>query len=235
MFNFADAVALFDSTYGTNGWAITNITLQLTSNYGTNGVQPNNRIFNVINGGDFVIKWLSDDSWAEGTGTPALPTADGVTFDDLPELLSGQASILCTNTYTPPGDNVPVTYTLPLDTSLLADIESGGNATFLFYAADNQIGYLFNSREYGRGNEPFIHVTAMPLLQILSGNFANGVFYLTGTGAANTQYQVQADSDLTTTNWQTLGIVTAGTNGFMQFADTAATNEQRFYRLSHAP
>ena len=235
MFNFADAMTLFNGAYGTNGWVIASITLQLTSNYGTNGVQPNNRIFNVISNGNFVIEWLSDDSWAEGTGTPALPTMDGVTFGDLPELLSGRTSILGTNTYTPPGINVPVTYSLPLDTNLLANIESGGNTTLLFYAADNEIGYLFNSHEYGRGNQPLISVTARPLLEILSGSFTNGVFSLTGTGIANEQYEVQANSNLATTNWQTLSTVTAGTNGVIEFADTTATNQQRFYRLSLPP
>jgi hypothetical protein len=57
------------------------------------------------------------------------------------------------------------------------------------------------------------------------------VFHLTGLGVPNAQYQVQANSDLTTTNWQTLGTVTA-TNGFIEFDDAYATNQQRFYRLS---
>jgi hypothetical protein len=43
---------------------------------------------------------------------------------------------------------------------------------------------------------------------------------------------VQANSDLTSTNWQTLGTVTAGTNGMIEFDDAFATNQQRFYRLS---
>jgi hypothetical protein len=234
MFNFTNAVALFNSACGLNNWTITNITLRLASNFATNGLQPNNMIFNVVSNGNFVIEWLSDDTWVEGTGNPGQPTTDGVTFDDLPALLSGPTSILCTNTYIPPGDNVPVFYTLPLDTNLLADIDGGGNATLFFYAADNQIDYLFNSREYGRGNQPLINVTATPLLQILSGNFSNGVFYLTGTGVANEQCQVQVNADLTTTNWQTLGTVTPGTNGVIQFDDTSATNQQRFYRLSQA-
>jgi hypothetical protein len=231
-FNFANAVAQFNSAYGTNGWTVTGITLQLASNYGTGGVQPNNMIFNVINGGNFVIEWLSNDSWIEGTGTPALPTTDGVTFGSLPDLLSGPTDILRTNTYNPPGDNVPVIYTLPLETNLLADIESGGDTSLLFYAADDQIGYLFNSHEYGRSNEPFINVMAAPLLEILSCGFTNGVFYFVGIGGPNLQYQVQENSDLTTTNWEVLGAVTAGTNGVIQFADTTATNRQRFYRLS---
>jgi hypothetical protein len=230
-FNFADAVTLFNSTYGINAWNVTAISLTLTSNYGTNGVQPNNKIFNIVSNGNFVIEWLTNDVWAEGSGTPALPTDDGVTWSSLPDLLSGPVKILCTNTYNPPGINIPVIYPLPLDTNLLAGITSGGGASFLFYAADSQIGYLFNSHEYGRGNQPLINVTAMPLLEILSGYFTNGVFHLTGLGVPNAQYQVQANSDLTTTNWQTLGTVTA-TNGFIEFDDAYATNQQRFYRLS---
>jgi hypothetical protein len=231
-FNFANAIALFNTAYGSNDWIVTGITLTLTSNYGTNGVQPNNRIFNVISAGNFVIEWLSDTNWVEGTGTPALPTMDGVTFGDLPELLSGPCAILCTNTYTPPGNNVPVTYTLPLDTNLVAEVVSGVNSTLLFYAADNQIGYLFNSHEYGRGDEPLINVTAAPFMEIVSCNFTNGVFSLTALGQPNAQYQIQANSDLTAANWQTLGTVTAGTNGIIQFADTTATNQRCFYRLS---
>ena len=232
MFNFAGAVSLFDSAYGTNGWTVTGLALQLTSNYGTEGTQPNNKIFNVINTGNFAIEWLSDNDWVEGTGTPAQSTMDGVTFGSLPGLLSEPCEILCTNTYTPPGDNVPVTYTLPLNTNLVSEIVDGTNATLLLFAADNQIGYLFNSHEYGRGNQPMIYVTAGPLLEILFGNFTNGAFYLTAQGGANFQYQVQANSNLTSTNWQTLGPVTADTNGVIRFEDATPTNQQRFYRLS---
>jgi hypothetical protein len=232
MFNFSGAVSFFNSAYGTNGWTVAGISLQLTSNYGVEGKQPNNGIFNVVNGGNFVIEWLSDNDWAEGTGNPAIPTTDGVTFGSLPTLLSESCEILCTNTYTPPGDNIPVTYTLPLNPNLVAEIEDGTNATLLLGAADNQIGYLFNSHEYGRGNQPMISVTAGPLLEILSGNFTNGVFYLTGQGGADFQYEVQANSSLTTTNWQTLGTATADTNGIIRFEDTTATNRQCFYRLS---
>lgn len=231
MFNFAGAVSFFDSAYGSNDWSVTGISLQLTSNYGTEGVQPNNGIFNIINGGNFVIEWLADNDWLQGSGTPNLPTTDGVTFGSLPTLVSELCEILCTNTYSPPGNNVPVTYTLPLNTNLLSDIENGTNATLLFYAADNQIGYLFNSLKYGHGNQPMIFVTAIPILEILSGSLTNGLFHLTARGGANLQYQVQAITNLATTNWETIGTVTADTNGFIEFDDTTATNPRRFYRL----
>jgi hypothetical protein len=236
-FSLSRAVTMFNTNFGAGNWTITNISLTLTSNYGSNGVQPNNAIFPVISGGNFVIEWLSDNTWAEGTGTPNLPTTDGVTYDSLTltDLLSGAHAILCTNTYTPPGDNVPVTYTLPLNADFLADVSGGGDVSLLFYAADNQIGYLFNSHEYGRGNQPQINVTAtLKVVQpkILSAYFTNGFFHLTGSGGTNLQYQVQANSALTT-NWQTIGTATANSAGVFQFDDTAATPPRRFYRLFH--
>lgn len=231
-FNLAGAVTLFDTTYGTNGWIITAISLELTSNNATNGIQPNNPIFNAISSGNFAIEWLSDDTWIEGTGTPNLPTTDGVTYDSLPDLLSGPHEILCTNTYSPPGDNVPVTYSLPLNTNVVNDITNGGNLSLLFFAADNQIGYLFNSHEYGRGNDPLVHVTASPSLRITSGRFTSGAFHLTAAGGDNMQYQVEAITNLATTNWITIGSVTADGSGAIEFDDPGATNQQEFYRLS---
>jgi hypothetical protein len=237
-FSLSNAVSMFNTNFGVGNWTITNISLTLTSNYGSNGVQPNNAIFPSISGGNFVIEWLSNDTWTEGTGTPNLPTTDGVTYDSLSvtDLLSGAHTILCTNTYTPPGDNVPVTYTLPLNTNLLDDVSGGGDISLLFYAADSQIGYLFNSHEYGRGNQPLINATAtLKVVQpkFLSAYFTNGLFHLAGIGGTNLQYQVQANSALTTTNWQTIGTATANGAGVFQFDDAAATPPHRFYRLSH--
>src|SRR5271157_4630548 len=51
-FNLSNAVALFNTSYGTNRWTITNITLTLTSNFATNGLQPNNMILPVVSNGD---------------------------------------------------------------------------------------------------------------------------------------------------------------------------------------
>ena len=234
-FNLASAVALFNANYGAGHWIITGISLTLTSNYGTGGVQPNNAVFPMINSGHFVIEWLSNDNWVEGTGTPNLPTTDGVNYDSLPALLSGAHEILGTNLYSPPGNNVSVTYPLPLTANLVANVSAGGDVTFLFYAADGQIGYLFNSYSYGRGNQPLINVTAIAnaaQLKILSGTFTNGVFHLTGTGNNNVTYQIQASSSLATTNWLTIGTATADDNGNILFDDLSATNAQRFYRFS---
>jgi hypothetical protein len=233
-FDLSGASNVFNTAYGSNNWVVSGISLKLTSVNGGQGENPMNTIFPTISGGNFVIAWLSDNSWAEGTGTPMMPTTNGVTYDSLPNLLLGASKILCTNTYTPPGDNVPVTYSLPLDTNVVAEVMSGGEVTFLFYAADNQISYLFNSYNYGRGNQPFINVTAnFTPSRILAGYFTNGWFQLTGSGIPNMSYQIQATTNLTGTNWQTLGAVSSDVTGLIQFADTnAAAQNERFYRLS---
>jgi hypothetical protein len=232
MFNLAAGVAQFNAACGSNRWTITGVTLDLASNYGVAGVQPNNPIFNVVSGGQFIIEWLSDSNWVEGTGTPNLPTTDGVCYDSLPMLLTPPCEILCTNTYVPPGDNVHVFWPLPLTSNLVATITSGGNLSFLFYAADNQVNYLFNSYKYGRGNEPYLDVVAAPLLAIVSGAFTNAGFQLTGIGNNYATYEIQVSTNLAMTNWLTIGSATADGNGNIVFADASATNGQRFYRFS---
>ena len=238
-FSLTNALGLFNTSFGEGHWIVTNLTLELTSNYGEEGVQPNNPIFNVIRGGRFVVEWLANDDWAEGTGNPSNPTTDGVTFASLPGLLLGAREALCTNTYIPPGNNVHLTWPLPLISNLVAEITAGREVTLRFYAADNQVIYLFNSRNFGRGNEPLIHITAIalpPLLRIVDGYFTNAVFHLSGLGEANAIYQIQANDGLTATNWLTLGTVTASGNGLIHYDDlTAGHPSRRFYRLARAP
>jgi hypothetical protein len=232
-FDVSSSKAAFDLAYGSNLWTITGISLELTGNFGAAGEQPNNSIFPQVSGGSFVIEWLAEDTWIEGNGTPNLPTTDGVTYNSLPELLSGNHEILGTNSYVPPGDNVPESYALPLRTNLLSDIRQGGAVSLLFYAADNQIGYLFNSYNYGRGNEPKLQIMAVPVLRLVSGAFVGGAFQLSGLGGTNTIYNVQASTNLAATNWVTIGTATADALGQIQYRDTqAAAEPRRFYRLS---
>ena len=57
-------VANFNSLFGSNNWVISRARLQ-TTEIGT----PANTIFNQGKGA-FEIRWIADDNWAEGTGTP---------------------------------------------------------------------------------------------------------------------------------------------------------------------
>jgi hypothetical protein len=232
-FDLSGATCLFNTNYGVGNWTITGITLELASNYGTSNVQPNNLLLPVIRGGQFSIEWLADEDWTEGTGTPNLPTTDGVSYNSLGVLMAGAHETLCTNVYSPPGNDVHVLWPLPLNANLVGDVAKGRAVSLRFSAADDQIGYLFNSHSYGRGNEPLIHVTAAPASRILSGGFASGSFQLTGLGATNTAYQVQAATSLAGADWQALATIVADHTGMLRYDDATATNQpQRFYRLA---
>jgi hypothetical protein len=132
----------------------------------------------------------------------------------------------------PPGNDIRVLWPLPLSTNLVGSITNGGNVSFLFFAVDNQVSYLFNSYKYGRGNEPYLNVVASPLLKILGGAITNGTFQLIGLGGDSGVCHVQTSTNLATTNWVTIGSVTANTNGAILYDDTNAIVPQRYYRLS---
>lgn len=234
-FDLSGASDLFDSNYGTN-WAITAITLDFTGNVATNGEQPQNAIFNPVNTGSFIIEWMADDDWVEGTGRPMAPATSGVTYDSLAGLLAEPHEALCTNTYLPPGENVHVLWPLPLAAGLVANVAAGGPVAFRLYAADDQVSYLFNSHNFGNGNQPLIHVTAVPVLRILSFAVTNGLVHLAGMGAANAPYQIQTNGNLAAAQWQTIATVTADASGFFQFVETnQSILPCCFYRFGQPP
>ena len=165
-FNLASAFNQFNITYGAGNWRVTGFQLSLASNFGGQGEQPNLSTFNTINAGSFGIDWLGNNSWVEGNGsgmgTPGYPNSNNyVTYQSIPSLFGNGSSSLGTFTYTPPGDNVYLNYALPLDANLAAEVEAGGDASLYFYAADNQVSYLFNSRTYSQ-NHPELTITAEP-------------------------------------------------------------------------
>jgi hypothetical protein len=166
-FNTAAAVSQFNTTYGAGNWQITGMTLSLASNFGEQGEQPNNGIFNTINAGQFGIDWLADNTWVEGTGggmgSPGYPNNSSVSFHSIPSLFSGGSASLGTFLYTPPGDNIYQNYSLPLNSSLVSGAAAGGGLSLYFYAADNQVSYLFNSRTFASNHpELTIDATAVP-------------------------------------------------------------------------
>lgn len=196
-FDFTSAVTTFNSQFGAGNWSIDNITLQLGTNFGTQGQQPNNSIFNKINAGSFKIDLLTDNNWAEGSGTPAIPfvpsnpPVDGPTFASLSSLESPSDTTLVnantlgnTFSYTPVGNTNPptipaATYNIGLTSNLVSDISSGGLASFRMYAGDTGVSYLFNSKEFGTAaNRPELIVDAVPepgTTSLLLGGMAWGL------------------------------------------------------------
>jgi hypothetical protein len=121
------------------------------------GTQPGNGIFNSINAGNFNIQWVSVDSWIEGTGNGmGVAAGSSISLSTKSSLFAGTTDGLGTFTYTPPGNNIYVSYTLPLDSGLVTDTAGGGDVSLYFSAADNAVGYLFNARSFGNNTPEFI-------------------------------------------------------------------------------
>jgi hypothetical protein len=187
-FNLASAKVSFDTMYGAGNWIVDGITLQLGTNFGTSGAQPNNPIFDTISGGLFKVDWLANDNWGEGSGNPGAPffpanaPVDGITFGSLGLLLSGADQTLGTFTYTPVGNTnppgvSPAGFALGLSAGFFADIAAGNDVSLRAYPGDASVGYLFNARSFGTAvNRPVLVVSAVP--EPATGGFLAGTAFL---------------------------------------------------------
>jgi hypothetical protein len=159
-FDFAAAKAAFDLSLGAGQWTVTSITLQLTAQ------PPNNSIFNGSGGspantaGNFSMKWMQNNTWTEGTGTPAAPTTTGILFSTLSSFLGGSDQSLGTFAFNGVTSGNMV-YTLGLAPSLVSDVTAGNVASMLMAPADSTIAMVVNSRT--GGNQPVLTVTAGPV------------------------------------------------------------------------
>jgi autotransporter-associated beta strand protein len=85
----------------------------------------------------------------------------------------------------------------------------------------------------GSGNNDVVLTRASPPALIDSiGSTTNGFELLQGSGFSNLTYTIQANTNLSTTNWSTIGSATANGSGLFSFTDTNAPSFPiRFYRL----
>ena len=86
----------------------------------------------------------------------------------------------------------------------------------------------------GDGNDVELIQLSLPVAPQFGGvsQLANGSIELKGKGAPGVSYTVEANADLRTTQWVTLGSITANNLGALAFIDSKATNyTERFYRF----
>jgi hypothetical protein len=156
-FNLAGAVSAFDAQYGAGQWSIQSVSLQLTA------ANANNPIFNSPLPGTFGISWMQNDSWQEGTGSPASPGTTGITFNSLLNTFIGpndqSLGLFSFDGRTSGGS----THNLTLGSGLTGDITSGGLASFRLFAADATMSGVFNSRSFSTvANRPILTIVAVP-------------------------------------------------------------------------
>ena len=158
-FNISSDQTAFNNQFGIGNWSISSVTLTLASNVGTQGGKASNLLFPTINTGGFGLAYIPDNIWTAGTGTPGSDTTSGVTYNSLGPIVSGSENV-GTYTYTPPGNNVAVTYTLSPTSDLLSEITSGTDVSMVAYPTDSNVAYLFNTATFA-SNHPELTVTAI--------------------------------------------------------------------------
>jgi len=151
-FNTAGVMPAFDAQYGAGNWSITSIGIEMSSNYAAAGTQPNNPDFNKIAAGQFQLSLLG--------GNPDITIQ---TWNTLQAYLPGTTTTpLGTFTWAATSDlnNSYQSYALSTTQTLTAAVLSG-KLSLLGKAADDKVGYLFNTNT--KGTPPALLISAAAL------------------------------------------------------------------------
>lgn len=136
-FDLAAAKTSFDGIYGAGQWTLDGVQLSLGA------TNPNNALFNNPSvSGLVLVRWVANDSWAEGTGNPNTPQTNGVTWNTLPSFLSGADQALGSFTSATTGT---VNNTLNVTSGLIGDAQAGSLASLLLLPGDSSVAALYNS------------------------------------------------------------------------------------------
>lgn len=197
-FNTAALIESFDSRYGSNNWVVTHTALQLTEQGA-----PTSPIFN-RGVGTFQVRWVANTNWMEGTGTPAAPTMDGVSYSSETVLLNSNTDEVL-GTFTNSGANQALFFYLTMPPGFVNALKSGAEVGLYLTAASPNIGFTFYSREFGTATDwPFLVIAAIPQTGItgvhLSGN--NVVLTCTNGASGQTYYTLMStNAKLPASQW----------------------------------
>ena len=174
-FDLSGAAAAFNTQFGAGQWTLQSISLTLTA------TSPNNSIFNATSAGQFSVSWMQNDSWIEGSGTPASPTTTGITYSTLPSFISVGDEALGTFSFNG-ATNGTAAYTLNLTPGFSADAEAGNLVSLHLFAADSAVSYLFDSRNFGTASaRPVLSIVAVPEPGALSLVATGGALVIGGS------------------------------------------------------
>jgi hypothetical protein len=212
-FNTAAMVTNLNTSFGTKNWIINGVRLRVTE-----VAAPANAIFNRGKGA-FEIRWISNDAWTEGTGTPAIPTTDGITYNDESLLLTNTASL---GTFTNSGADGIESFVLSLPPSFVTDIAAGGEIGLFLSSTDPKIGFTFNARSFGSTNaRPFLEISAIskPGIASFMVSETNVVIHATNGDAGET-YLVLSTTNLFSplNQWISIATNALDTGGNFDFA-----------------
>lgn len=136
-FNTASVVPAFDLQFGLGNWAITSIKIVFYSNYYTEGQQANNPDFNKIAAGNFQLSLL-------GSNLDLTTQTWNILQASLPGSTVSPLGIFNWATGSGIYAEYPVSYALVPTPNLISAITSG-EVSLLGSAADDKVGFLFNT------------------------------------------------------------------------------------------
>jgi hypothetical protein len=146
-FDLAGAKASFDSTFGVGKWTLDGLQLQLGPTNPNNGAFNGSELVPVANtAGQVLVRWVQNDSWAEGAGTPNLPTTSDLTWNTLASFLSANDQALGGFAFAGGTPGAVTNYPLSPSSGLTGDALAGGLTTLQLLPGDSNIAVMFNSR-----------------------------------------------------------------------------------------
>jgi hypothetical protein len=179
-FNTAAMVANFDALFGTSNWVINHARLRVTEI-----AAPNNVLFN-RGVGAFEIRWMANDTWTEGTGTPNAPTTTGITYSDAPTFLN-VATDVSLGTFSTAGVDGMTSFPLALPVVFANDLAAGREVGLFLTAIDSGIGFTIDSRSFGTASaRPYLEVSAVPRPGIAAIDLSDANVVLTATNGVTT-------------------------------------------------
>lgn len=183
-FDISSTVAQFNASFGVGDWTISSARLSLTET-----AAPAQTIFN-RGVGQFEVRWIANDSWIEGTGTPTAPNTSGIVYTNESSILDpGMDTAL--GLFTNGGTNGLDTFSLSTPSAFLTDINTGGLVSlYLTAPANSTVGFTFNSHEFGTASQrPQLQLTAVAVPEpstVVLLAFSCMVLMATGRGRRNT-------------------------------------------------
>jgi hypothetical protein len=219
--NSTALVSNFDSTFGTNNWVLNGARLTLTE-LGA----PANTLFN-RGIGSFEIRWIANDTWVEGTGTPNAPTMDGIDYNTELTLLNSSTD-LNLGMFTNSGVDGVLSFWLALPSPFDNDLSAGGEVGLYLKAIDPGIGFTFDSRSFQvASGRPALEISAIPRPGIASLSLAGADVVLACTnGVAGGIYVVLWTTNLASqaTQWFPIATNSLPVSGNFSIILTNAAN-----------
>lgn len=225
-FDLSASVGSLNNSFGAGRWAVARARLFLFEQG-----EPNNVVFN-RGVGSFEVRWIANDSWMEGTGSPNAPASDGIVWTNETSSLNSLVD-QSLGSFTNGGTDGIVRATLGMPSSFLADLTSGGSVSFFFTATTNStVGFTFRSRSFGDSTQqPFLEIAIVAIPEITSLMITGTNVKIDFNTSGNVTNTVEYKNDFAGTNWSLLASL-LGTGSNTNIVDiSAAVLPKRFYRV----